>query len=318
MESVKPELAGPVSIVTQTRVQPIHASDFARWQMQVNDIIARAPGYLDCQLIPPSPPVQLDWVIVQRFVSQNAARDWLASNERVELVAEARPWLVGIDDIHLITEPNPGNDRSPVSAVIATRVQPGNEPKYLDWQQRIAAAQTRFAGFQGYKLQPPTPGIHDDWVTILRFDSQTNLDAWFSSPERQRLIAEAESYTGDTRIRTVRSGFDAWFPSDGGASPRPRWKQNMTVLLVLYPVVFLFGRLIGEPVFEDWLDLPFWFSLFLSNAASVMILSIVVPVLSTRLDWWLAPKKETTRINLAGVLLLLALYCVLLTAFWLS
>jgi antibiotic biosynthesis monooxygenase (ABM) superfamily enzyme len=318
MNSPKPGLAVPVSIVTQTRVHEPHASDFARWQLLVNDIIARAPGYLDSQLIPPSPPIQQDWVIVQRFNSQEAARAWLTSRERIDLVNQAQPWLVGIDDVHLIDEPEPNSDRAPVSAVIATRVQPGNENRFLDWQQRIAAVQTRFAGFQGYKLQPPTPGIHDDWVTILRFDSQANLDAWLASPERQRFIAEAESYTGDTHIRTVKSGFDAWFPGDRGAQSRPRWKQNMTVLLVLYPVVFLFGRLVGEPVFEDWLDLPFWFSLFLSNAASVMILSVVVPGISARLDWWLAPKAGTIRITIAGVFLLLALYGVLLFAFWLS
>jgi antibiotic biosynthesis monooxygenase (ABM) superfamily enzyme len=310
-------MVSPVTIVTQTRVLDEHAADFAQWQLHVNDAISTAPGYLDGELIPPSPPVQLDWVIVQRFATHDAARDWLNSETRAALVEQVQPWLVGSDDVHVFEEDVAARAPVPVSTVISTPVQPGNEERYRAWQRKISAVQMRFPGFQGYKLQPPSPGITDEWVTILRFDSQANLDAWLSSAERLRLTSEAEDYTGETRIRTVKTGFDAWFPTGTAVSPT-RWKQNMTVLLVLYPVVFLFGRLVGGPVFEDLLEMPFWLSLFLSNAASVVILSFVVPRVSKRLGWWLSPAVgEVRRVNGAGVALVAGLYGVFLVAFWL-
>lgn len=306
----------PVTIVTQTRVLTEHAAAFAQWQQHVNDVIASAPGYISGELIPPSPPVQLDWVIVQRFASRDTARAWLESAARSALIEQVQPWLVGNDDVHVFEEDESARTPVPVSTVISTPVLPGNEERYRAWQQRISTVQTRAPGFQGYKLQPPSPGITDEWVTILRFDSQANLDAWLASPKRMRLIAEAESFTGETRIRTVKTGFDSWFPATPSATSPPGWKQNMTVLLVLYPVVFIFGRLVGEPVFTDLLDMPFWLSLFFSNAASVVILSIIVPKTSRALRWWLVGDGDR-RANLAGIGLVTALYAAFLVAFWL-
>ena len=49
---------------------------------------------------------------------------------------------------------------APVSAVISTRVKPGQEAAYRLWEQRIAAAQAKSPGFQGYRFEPPVPGVH--------------------------------------------------------------------------------------------------------------------------------------------------------------
>ena len=40
---------------------------FAGWLTQLNKTIAAFPGYVGAVVIPPVPPVQSDWVMVQRF-----------------------------------------------------------------------------------------------------------------------------------------------------------------------------------------------------------------------------------------------------------
>src|SRR5439155_3624755 len=56
---------------------------------------------------------------------------------------------------------------SPVSAVIATRLKPGTEAVYRAWEQKIAAAQSKAKGFQGYRFEPPIPGVQDTlWCRI--------------------------------------------------------------------------------------------------------------------------------------------------------
>jgi len=45
--------------------------------------------------IPIPPPVQLDWVIMQRFSTMEAARACLQSPEREALLLEIQPALVG-------------------------------------------------------------------------------------------------------------------------------------------------------------------------------------------------------------------------------
>lgn len=307
----------PVTLVTQTRVLPAHADDFARWQQHVNDVVARFPGFIDHQAIPPDPPVQVDWVIVQRFANVGAARTWLGSPERAHLLAKAAPWLVGQDDIHIIRGDGAPSSAAPVSAVISSRVKPGQESAYREWQSRISAAESRFPGYQGSKLEPPIPGVQDDWVAIVRFDSDDHLTHWLDSPERQQLLADAEAFTSGTHVRKVHTGFDAWFQTQPGTSPPPAWKQNMLVLLALYPSALGFSLLIQGPVLMGQLGMPFWLAFFVGNAVGVLILNQLVPWVSHRFNWWVNPTgADPERIKWTGIAVIVALYAVLLAFFW--
>jgi antibiotic biosynthesis monooxygenase (ABM) superfamily enzyme len=111
-------------------------------------------------------------------------------------------------------------------------------------------------------------------VAILRFDSEANLQTWLDSPQRQALPCESEPLVEEFHARIVRSGFDQWFPGSGGAAAGPPvWKQNMVVLLMLYPVVFLFGRYTQTPYLMGSAHIPFWAAtLFIGNIASVVLL----------------------------------------------
>ena len=169
---------GPVTIVTQTRVRDGMAEAFARWQSTISAAVAAFPGFVDQSVMPPRPPVQVDWAILQRFASAEAASAWLRSDERIRLLDRALPMLVGPDDVHVVRDNEAGVRPAPVSAVISTRVKPGQEAGYRAWEQRIAAAQAKFAGFQGYRFEPPIPGVQDDWLAVLRFDTDPDLQAW--------------------------------------------------------------------------------------------------------------------------------------------
>ena len=173
--------AGTVTIVTQTRVRPETAEAFARWQEQTSKTVAAFPGFIAQTVMPPSPPAQVDWVILQRFGSTEAALAWLNSEQRVKRIEGAAPMLLGRDDINIIPDGGAGVLPSPVSAVISTRIKPGQESAYRAWEQRIAAAQSKAPGFQGYRFEPPVPGVQDNWLAILRFDTEANLQAWLNS-----------------------------------------------------------------------------------------------------------------------------------------
>jgi antibiotic biosynthesis monooxygenase (ABM) superfamily enzyme len=293
---------------------PARNDDFAELQQKFNDLMARFSGCLDYQVIPPNPPTQVDWVILQKFSSLDQARLWLRSPERLRLLADVQPMLIGHDDIHLVEDDQPETPRA-VSAVISDRVVPSKEDAFREWGQRIAAAQAQHPGFQGFKMNPPIPGIQDDWVTVVQFDSEEHLNAWLTSSERQRLLAEANAFTTESHYRTVRSGFEQWFRV-GGAAQTPAWKQNMLVLLALYPVVFLFAFFVQTPILQGQLGWPFWLALFAGNVAGVAILNWLVPWISGRFSWWLQPAgSETRKRNLLGVATVVVLYGLLLLVF---
>src|SRR5262245_61394917 len=307
-----------VTIVTQTRVRAEAEKAFAAWQDATSHTVAGFQGFLQQTVMPPSPPAQVDWVILQRFADIDSATAWLRSSERQERLAGVRPLLIGQDDVHIVRDGTSHAQPAPVSVVISTRIKPGCETAYRAWELRIAAAQTRAPGFQGYRFEPPIKGVQDDWLSVLRFDSEANLQKWLASPERLQLIEEAKPFTEEFHARVARAGFEQWFQTAAGKSaPPPAWKQNLIVLLVLYPVVFLFGTFVQTPLLSKWMGLPFAVALFAGNAASVIILNYLVPWSSLRFSWWLEPTHaHRTQIDIAGTVVVSALCLIMVLAFW--
>jgi antibiotic biosynthesis monooxygenase (ABM) superfamily enzyme len=306
--------AGAVTIVTQTRVRDDGTDAFAKFQAGISAAVAEQPGFIEQSVLPPDPPTQVDWVILQRFVTPDDAVAWLRSERRRALLAEVQPVLAGVDDVHLVQDAATGALPSPVAAVITTRVRPGREEEYRAWEQRIAAAQAGYPGFQGYRFEPPIPGVQESFVAILRFESEQALKGWMDSPERQRLLEQAKGLTDDVHARIVRSGFSQWFPDT--PTQAPAWKMNMVVLLLLYPVVFLFGLWVQTPILMRSMGLPFWLALFVGNVVGVIILNYLVPWTSTGFRWWLNPANgRSMRNDVVGGALLVVLYLVLMLIF---
>jgi antibiotic biosynthesis monooxygenase (ABM) superfamily enzyme len=309
---MKPE-GSTVSIVTQTCVRPERAADFARWQGETSTVIAKFAGFIEQRLMPPQPPLQEDWVILQRFETVEAAQNWLASPERRQRIEEVAPMLLGRTDVHLVRDGASAARSAPASAVISTRVKPGREQEYRAWERKIAAAQSRALGLQGYRFEPAIPGVQEDCIAILRFDTEVNLKAWLDSPERHKLIEEAAPLTEEFHARSVRTGFEQWFRDSAGAGA-PVWKMDMIVLLLLYPIVFLWNILVG---FRFFADTPFAFALFIGNIVSVVLTGVLVPWVANRVGWWLQPTgKHRLGMHLLGAGMMIALYAIMVLVFW--
>ncbi len=305
-----------VSIVTQTTVRPERSEDFARWQGETSNLVAGFPGFVEQRLMPPNPPLQVDWIILQRFHTIEDAQRWLGSAERQTRISGAAPFLIGRDDVHIVRDDEGGRKPAPVSVVISTRVKPGMEVEYRAWESRIAAAQSKAPGMQGYRFEPPVPGLQEDFVAILRFDTHANLTAWLESPVRKKLVEEAAPLTEESHAR-VGTGFEQWFRDESkGSGPLSVWKMNMIVLLLLYPIVFLWSVWVGTPILQSQFKLNFAVSLFVGNVFSVLLTGFMVPWVANRMGWWMFPTGNVLRANLLGALLMCAVYAASIAVFW--
>jgi len=306
-----------VSIVTQTSVRPERSDDFARWQGETSHLVSNLPGFIEQRLMPPNPPLQVDWVILQRFHTMEDAQRWLGSTERQTRIEGAAPFLIGRDDVHIVRDDEGGRKPAPVSAVISTRVKPGKDAEYRVWERKITAAQSKAPGLQGYRFEPPVPGVQEDYVAILRFDNQANMQAWLDSPVRKKLVEEAEPLTEEFHAR-MGTGFEQWFrdESGGGGGGLSVWKMDMIVLLLLYPIVFLWGVFVGTPLLANKLNMNFAIALFIGNIFSVGMTGFMVPWVANRMGWWLSPARNVVRANLLGASLICAIYAACVVVFW--
>jgi len=316
--SVNTETPSVATAVTAVQVRQDEEGAFTGWLTELNKTIATFPGYVSAVVIPPVPPLQSDWVMVQRFQTIEQLRAWLDSDERRLLLEKSASLLVDEGTTNVIQGAN--TELSPhdmVTEIITVSVKPGMENAYRDWVERIRQVEARFPGYQGLQLQPPIPGLQDNWVSLLRFDTAEHLNAWLESDARRDALEEVEPFI-DKREQQVATAFSGWFTfADAPGQVPPNWKQSMIVLLTLYPIVML------EQMFLNPLlgSLGMAEAIFIGNLLSVAATGfLLIPLALRAFEWWLLPRpNDSPRVEAAGIALIVGLYALSIVVFaWLT
>jgi uncharacterized protein len=300
--------------VTTVRVRQGEEGAFAGWLTELNKTVATFPGYISAVVIPPVPPSQSDWVMVQRFQTLEQLGAWLDSDARRSLLARSTSLLVDEGTTNVIE--GASTDASPqdmVTEIITVSVKPGMEEAYHAWVDRIRQMEAKFPGYQGLQLQPPIPGLQDDWVSLLRFDTSEHLNAWLESDARRAALHEVEPFI-DQREQQVATAFSGWFTfGDTPGQVPPNWKQAMVVLLALFPVVML-ELLYLSPLLQS---LNLAVATFIGNLLSVAALTwALVPWANRAFEWWLRPMPNASpKVEAAGVALIISLYVLSVVVF---
>jgi len=172
--------------------------------------------FITQSVLPPNPPLQVDWVIQQRFANVEAASAWLRSERRDATAGRRAADAGGHDDVHLVRDSTTGVRPAPVSAVISSRVRPGQEAAFRAWEQRIAIAQAKSAGFPGLPVRAADPKCcrMTGWRSCAS-TTERNLQAWLDSPERKRSSAGSSTFLEEFHARVVRTGLEAVVPFGG-------------------------------------------------------------------------------------------------------
>jgi hypothetical protein len=191
-----------------------------------------------------------------------------------------------------------------VVLVLNRSVKPGCEAQYSEWLERVKAAEKQAEGFRGREDFPPINGHQAWWTSVIRFDTEANLDRWVNSATGQALIREVEPLCLSVSKSRINTGFDAWFAtaapdkSPGHGVP-PTWKMTLAVVLALYPSIFLISWLFTSRV--HW---PFALKLLVSNLLAVTFVSWVsLPIVRRILGGWFAPTSSASpAVNVGGTL----------------
>jgi antibiotic biosynthesis monooxygenase (ABM) superfamily enzyme len=177
-------------------------------------------------------------------------------------------------------------DRTPVTAVSCIPVAPARLPAFRVLHERSVRMMRSMPGFVHAELFEPVPGVQEDAVVLLSFDTREHLDGWLRSDARKELVAlQAEHLVGPRTVSVVR-GFAGWFDTgrENEADDVVRWKSAVAVLLAIVPVSQLF---LGVRL---WLlpDVNVVFATLLGNVVSVAALTwVLMPRISRRLARWL-------------------------------
>ena len=303
----------PAALVIKIVPRTDAKSEFSAWHARMTTVPASEPGFIGAEVGAPATPTRPQWSIVQRFRSPAELQAWRTSSQHKRLLEEARTLLDhGNDDASLVEEiaQTPGD--GVVTEVVTTYVRPGKDREYREWARRIHCAEAQFPGYCGGRFQPPASDSQRYWMTLVRFATPEQLDAWLNSDTRRDLLSEHAGLVQSWEHHRLPSSFAGWFPADAGSGQSPpSWKQSLLVLLMLFPVVTVELRFI-TPLLRGMNPAA---ATFIGNLVSVSLLGFVLmPMIIAGMNWWLLPRKDRAGfINLAGVALLIALYAVEIT-----
>ncbi len=179
-----------------------------------------------------------------------------------------------------------------VTVAVTRRALPGRVREVRAWLEAGLALAEESPGFLGAGWVQPSAGS-DEWHALYRFSGPASLAAWEASPERAWWLAAAGGLVVDTRVER-RSGIEGWFdepadltvavPAAPVVPPPPRWKQAVLIWCGFFPLNLLLSALL-TPVLGGR-PLPVRV-LVTSLCLTPVMVYVVLPQLTRRLEWWL-------------------------------
>jgi antibiotic biosynthesis monooxygenase (ABM) superfamily enzyme len=256
---------------------------------------------------------ELDWAVAVTFSTEDLLHAWLDGAERraVLLEGQSSGYWSRTADIVL----GDGIEAPPGVSAFRHDVASGREADFRAVQDRLAAASSRFPGYEGTVLLPPRTG--NQWLSMLRFRTADQLAAWLRSAERDRALPGLRSSLtkGFSAVSQTTPFATTVRVQDGKTLMTPNWKSAMLVLAVLYPTVMVLSRFLG-PLLDGAGAEP-WLALWVSQIVSVTALQYwLMPVASRPFRQWLDPIDGAgARISALGAAVVVALYGVTLAVF---
>jgi len=302
------------SMVLCARVKAGKEAEFAQWHARWQAAMLQSPGAESFEYIAPTPD-QEEAVAVARFASIDGLRTWRTSEANKALIAEGEPLvqggllmqLTGKAAIEYYVQHS-------ATEVIITQIKPGREEAYRAFADRIQKIQETLPGYMGSFVQPPH---HKEtgWTTVLRFDSEENLDAWMTSPQRAALLKDSEDLIQGFEAQRVDTSFPGWVPRDPVTGKPPNmWKTASLVLLTLFPVVMLELKFLNPHL--TGLRSPA-LATFIGNAISVSLTTWpLMPLAIRAFRPWLFPENQPTWRVQTSPLFLIACYAIEIAVLW--
>ncbi|MFJ7956463.1 antibiotic biosynthesis monooxygenase [Streptomyces sp. NPDC096319] len=294
-----PRADAVATVIIGHRIRSGMDRQYAKWQESVNAAAADYAGHLGAEVSPPT-ELQPDWVVVYRFDSVAHLQAWMNGATRQRLLNTGERFFDGPGTQQVITGGSRPADPL-VTVVVTHRVHPDHVEDFLRWQRAMSEAEGRFPGYRGTELFRPIEGLQDAWTTLYRYDTGAHLDAWLTSDERRRMLAEGARFD-DFELRTIENSFGSWFAFEENGREAPPPSETKTAIAVwvgLYPTVVLLTLALSP------LKLPLWIGLLIGNLLSSLVMSFfTMPHYVNRLlKRWLWPAKDTPplRTHLVGL-----------------
>lgn len=187
------------------------------------------------------------------------------------------------------------NDRVFYSTVVLEYIVPNqNRVMFRKWHHTLMQSAKRFPGYIRTDSCLPLQCVDGvmKWYSIVHFDTPDHLNDWLNSRDRATLVESGHNIFDNYKFKSFTTGLEGWFSSAAGQERSslgtPPWKQVMSVVLGLYPLVMIQTKILPTLGFlQSWS--PAFVTLISNFVVSSLLTWIVMPQISNALRFWLQP-----------------------------
>ncbi|WP_421726350.1 antibiotic biosynthesis monooxygenase [Bauldia sp.] len=179
-----------------------------------------------------------------------------------------------------------------VTVVARRKVKPGCEAEYEDWLQRLTRDARTLPGYLGAEFHRPGPQSPGEYVSVFRFATVADLEAFEDSDLRARYLREVAPYVEADAVWRKMTGLEFWFSPPAGtvvAQPSP-FRMALLLVAVVYVLVLTLTTLATWTI-GDW---PFALRLIVTTTLQVFLMTyLIMPRLTRALARWIYPAIKT-------------------------
>lgn len=196
----------------------------------------------------------------------------------------------------------------PYSSVVIEYTVPQEKSwAFRKWHRGLVNAAQTFPGFIRADRHRPLhcQGGLLKWYSVVHFEQPEDLNRWLLSPKRDALLKLGRDLFKSYKFKSFETGLEGWFSHHSGNELTglgpPAWKQILSVVLGLYPVIMIQDGVIDAlDLMKNWDPAS---AMLVKNLITTCILTLVVmPLIMRSLDFWLQPahRRASMRIEIVG------------------
>lgn len=199
-------------------------------------------------------------------------------------------------------------EQVPYSSVVIEYTVPQEKSwAFRRWHRSLVNAAQSFPGFIRADRHRPLPcrGGVLKWYSVVHFEQPEDLNRWLLSSKREALLKLGRDLFKSYKFKSFETGLEGWFSHQSGNELTglgpPAWKQILSVVLGLYPVIMIQDCVIDAlDLMKNWDPAS---AMLVKNLVTTCILTLVVmPLILRTLDFWLQPahRRASMRIEIVG------------------
>jgi len=175
-----------------------------------------------------------------------------------------------------------------VTVVIRRRVRDGHRADYEAWLERFIASASSLPGYLGVDVHRPSSGSAPEYVSVVRFASVDDLQAFERSDLRRRALREVIPFVEGDAAWERLTGLEFWFaPPPGAIVPQPsRFRMALVLSAVVYGLVLSIGSLVALGLGDAPPQLRLLFTI---TVEVFLMVYVLMPVITKRLARFIYP-----------------------------